>query len=425
MANPVPTPSRQPLRPVPRKRQAYVLAILTMIVGGLVMGVWTVIFSQAPLGAVAVLVSLVASVGCILLYRWIDRWEPEPPHLLIAAFLWGGGVSLVLTLIFTLATPALSRTTFLAVAVQAPLVEELAKGLFLWLLVLQRKGRHELNSLTDALVYAGFLGTGFSFVEDMGYLAGSRSAGDLAVVAGFRIGLGVFGHSVYVAMTALGLWFGLQSRGAGRFGFPVLGYLAAVLLHGMHNAAAMTGIGGYLVYQVVVGLTTMVGVVLLVRWSRRREGTVLHAQLPAMVRAGMLSPQEAGWMARIDAAKVAPTEPRLRADLLALRESVLELAFLRDRLDRGVTTSDLHQQHEALVGLITARYQPVAPWLAGGGFQGMTPVQPGQARTGSALHQYALPAGQQPPRPGGPGTGGPGAWGPGPAGHGPGHRNQR
>ena len=38
----------------------------------------------------------------VLAYLWLDRWEPEPPRLLVFAFLWGASVAVILSLVLEL-----------------------------------------------------------------------------------------------------------------------------------------------------------------------------------------------------------------------------------------------------------------------------------------------------------------------------------
>ena len=50
-----------------------------------------VILSTAvnPVGtAIGFVLSSVAMTGVVLAYLWLDRWEPEPPRLLVLAFIW-------------------------------------------------------------------------------------------------------------------------------------------------------------------------------------------------------------------------------------------------------------------------------------------------------------------------------------------------
>lgn len=70
-------------------------------------------------------------------------------------------------------------------AVVAPLTEEFAKGAFVVLLLWLR--RNEIGGVLDGLVYAGLVGIGFAFVENVLYLAGAYLGGaDLGPGVGDR-----------------------------------------------------------------------------------------------------------------------------------------------------------------------------------------------------------------------------------------------
>ena len=77
----------------------------------------------------------------VLAYLWLDRWEPEPPRLLILAFLWGSSVAVVIASILQLVTEAAINpgagddVSPVTIVLGAPLTEEAAKGLFLLLMM--------------------------------------------------------------------------------------------------------------------------------------------------------------------------------------------------------------------------------------------------------------------------------------------------
>lgn len=367
-------PGRLPQWPVLRKKQAFVIPIVVIVLGFLVLSALIILqVVSAPIqGLIGLTISAAASIVGIALLMWLDRWEPEPPHLLLAAFFWGGGVSLLIVFI---ASPILAIAggdgDFFGAVISAPLIEESAKGLFLIVVLLTtRRGRSELNSLTDALVYAGFVGIGFSFIEDLGYIALQDSVGGALSVAGVRIGLGAWAHSVYTAMTAIGIWLGINSRGAMRFVFPFLGWCVAVLLHAIHNGSTFLGLGSYFLSLLLFSLPAFGVFVILGVRSFRREGEVFRGQLPIMVHNGWVTPMEAAWLSNLPSrkqalahAKTQGTQERRR--VAAFRDHVTELAFVRDRLDRQGPpySADLVAQHDELVRLIIAEKQWVAQQL--------------------------------------------------------------
>lgn len=371
---PVAQQRRLPQWPILRKRQVFVVPIIAIAIGALVMifFVWQALVMTPTMGIVAVLLSAASAIIGILLLTWLDRWEPEPPHLLLAAFFWGGGVSLVLTLIGSMGLMLIGGDSdFFGAVISAPLVEESAKGLFLVIvLLLSRRGRMEFNSLTDALVYAGFVGIGFSFVEDMLYISGEDTIGNALLLAGVRIGLGAWSHSIYTAMTAIGLWLFMSSRSPLRFLWPILGWGVAVLLHAIHNGSTFLGMGAYFLSLLVFSLPAFLVYVILAVRSQTNEGRTVRGQLPVMVYNGWVTPEEANWLANLKSrkealayAKTQGRQEKLR--ITAFKDHVTELAVVRDRLDRmGEPYSrELVGHHDELVNLLLADKQWVAAHL--------------------------------------------------------------
>ena len=66
----------------------------------------------------------------------------------------------------------------------APVTEEASKGLFLLLLLWWR--RAELDGVLDGIVYAGMVGIGFAFTENILYLAARTTAPTASVRAASR-----------------------------------------------------------------------------------------------------------------------------------------------------------------------------------------------------------------------------------------------
>ncbi|MCW2842734.1 MAG: PrsW family intrarane metalloprotease, partial [Nocardioides sp.] len=128
-------------------------------------------FSGAP-GSLVLATALAALpvgplVGC---YLWLDRYEPEPRRLLAMGLLWGGFVATAAALLIQgVGGFVVGFTDTQSLEIVAPVSEELSKGLFLMLLLWWR--RAELDGVLDGIVYAGMVGIGFAFVENILYLA--------------------------------------------------------------------------------------------------------------------------------------------------------------------------------------------------------------------------------------------------------------
>ena len=99
-----------------------------------------------------------------------------------------------------------------SLAVVAPITEEAGKGAFLVLLLWLR--RAELDGILDGIVYAGMVGIGFAFVENILYLAaaydgtdGMGPGGTEAVTATFvvRCLFSPFAHPLFTTFIGIGV----------------------------------------------------------------------------------------------------------------------------------------------------------------------------------------------------------------------------
>ncbi len=375
-----PTPLTPALPTKVRKVGAPLAVIIAL--GTLVALILILITATNPAGAVVGLtLTSIAMTVVVGAYLWLDRWEPEPPRLLILAFLWGASIAIVLSIVLEVVFEAAvnpestteSHTSFFTVAIGAPLIEEAAKGLFLLLMMTGRR-RHELNSLTDCLVFAGLVGAGFAWIEDIFYIASGETLGASLATAALRLVMAPFAHSLFTTLTAIGVYCALQHRHrVVQVACILAGYLGAVFLHGLWNGSALLGPGAYFgVYLLWMVPVFALAIVLAVR-SRRREQTIVAAKLPGMVAAGLLSPNEATWLGslrdrRAAIAAVASHQGRSAArGVRHFSAQVVELAYAQDRIDRGFGDARVvAYRDEETYRLYAARAYaaPTLSWLA-------------------------------------------------------------
>jgi RsiW-degrading membrane proteinase PrsW (M82 family) len=353
----VPPPSRRVGPPLPRKIRKVGAPLGAIIAMGIVAGLSVILLTAVnPVGtSIGFVLASVAVIIVMLAYLWLDRWEPEPPRLLVLAFAWGASVAVIVSVILEivfgslLATGEAATDEFVTLAVVAPIVEEAAKGAFL-LLMLTGRRRNELNSLTDCLVYAGITAAGFAWLENIGYIGGGESLGGSLVTAGLRLIMGPFAHPLFTTMTAIGVYFAMQRRGwFAKASCILLGYAGAVVMHALWNGSSFFGIEAYFgVYFLWMVPVFVVAIVLGVT-SRRREQRVVAAKLPGMVAAGLVTPNEATWLGSIRNRRLAIDEVTRYAGKPAAKGvkdfalQVVELAFVKDRIDRGFGDQRVHE----------------------------------------------------------------------------------
>jgi RsiW-degrading membrane proteinase PrsW (M82 family) len=349
-----------------------VIILLGTVTGLIVIGLTAV----NPVGTgIGFALSSVAMTIVVLGYLWLDRWEPEPPRLLLFAFLWGASVAVVISTILQLTIEAAinpgqpDTVSPWSVVLGAPLTEEAAKGLFLLLMMTGRR-RNELNSLTDCLVYAGLVGAGFAWLEDILYIGGGASVSESLATAALRLIMAPFAHSLFTTMTGIGVYFALKQRNALAKALCILlGYVGAVIMHGLWNGSSLLSIEAYFLTYLFWMVPIFVLVIVLGVSSRRREQRVVAEKLPGMVAAGLVAPNEATWLgslrgrkSAIGAAKQFGGKPAAKS-VKNFAAQVVELAFVRDRIDRGFGDQRLYALQQEEVNEVAAA-RATAPALA-------------------------------------------------------------
>jgi hypothetical protein len=231
-----------------------------------------------------------------------------------------------------------------------------------------------MNSLTDCLVYAGLAGAGFAWLEDILYIANGESLGEALVTAAMRLIMAPFAHPLFTTMFGIGVYFAMNRRSLlAKAGFLLLGYAGAVVMHGLWNASSLTGpeayFGVYVLWMVpIFALAIVLGVN-----SRRREQRIVSAKLPGMVTAGLITPAEATWLGSMRARKHAVAQARGihgkpgATAVSAFAAQVVELAFVKDRIDRGFGDQRVHALlvEESYAVHAARAAAPTLQWLAG------------------------------------------------------------
>ena len=328
-----------------RKVGAPLAAIVGL--GTLAALILTLLTAVNPGGTVLGFALSTLAMACVLLcYLWLDRWEPEPPRLLIMAFLWGASVAVLISVLAESVVAQVfaageEKTSFVTVAIGAPLVEEAAKGAFL-LLMLTGRRRNELNTLTDCLVYAGITAAGFAWLENIFYIANGETLAESLATAALRLVLGPFAHPLFTTMTGIGVYYALKQRNRlAKAACVLAGWAAASVMHGLWNGSALLGAKAYLGIYVLWMMPIFVLAIVLAVASRRREQKIVAAKLPGMVTNGLVSPLEASWLASMSTRKAAVSAAAGLGGRAAGRTvkrfalQVVELAYVRDRIDRG------------------------------------------------------------------------------------------
>ncbi|WP_248305653.1 PrsW family intramembrane metalloprotease [Agromyces sp. H66] len=370
-----PTPNPSPAPPIwsapPAARPGGgVFAAVGIVLAGIV-GLLVIAYLALALGVSTLVIgsvlALVPLMIVLLAVRWIDRWEPEPRWALWFAFLWGAAVSVAVALVVDLGVQlALAFAESgrpgegMQAVVQAPIVEELAKGVGVLLLFAFR--RSHFDGPVDGLVYGATVAAGFAFTENVLYFGAALAEGGAAELGTTFVVRGLFSpfaHVLFTACTGLALGIGARRGGrAGVIGWFLGGLVAAVLLHGFWNgslAFASDAVGLYFTVQVPI----FIGFILLTWFLRAEEMRVTRTRLAEYGAAGWFSPAEVEMLAtpagrRQAIAWARSQTPRRTAAMRKMITDATHLALTRHRLVTGRGGSRDAADERALLTAVTA-----------------------------------------------------------------------
>ncbi len=196
-----------------------ILLLFPFVIGlSVIMLTTAVTFTNGPwVFTLATLLATASAVPYGAMLLWLDRNEPEPLYLIVAAFVWGAvfatGYSLVFNTTFGVAAGQIVQDAFIAnqltASFSAPFIEELTKGLAVMLIFFLF--RHEFDNVLDGMLYGALVGLGFAWLENILYYVQAGEGGgvpDMLKLAYLR-GLlnGVSSHVSYTGLTGMG--FGL------------------------------------------------------------------------------------------------------------------------------------------------------------------------------------------------------------------------
>lgn len=187
---------------------------------------------------ILLLASIAPSAALMYFFYMKDKYEKEPRHLLVKAFILGViavipvlSVEMRLNLFDMEADRSLIAAGYTAFIV-AGLVEEGFKFLVFYMLIWRN---HEFDEMYDGIVYSVFVSLGFATVENIGYVLSTGFS-----VALLRSITAVPAHALFGV--SMGYYLGIArfARVQSREKYLGLALLVPVILHGIYDFILMT-----------------------------------------------------------------------------------------------------------------------------------------------------------------------------------------
>jgi protease PrsW len=323
-------------------------------------------------GASAAAAALPILIYLIVIWR-LDRYEREPLWLVGVTFLYGaiGAVFLAIVLSMNMMTAFESSDMTFAASVVAPLCEEPAKGLIVFLLLLTR----HFDNATDGLIYGAAAGLGFAMTENFLYFVQADQVGGVEAWQFLVVLRSLFSALMHCAATAsFGAILGRYRYHSGVQQWlvaPLLGLAVAIAMHAVFNSALVfsdsTGVDE--LKFIALGLIPVASIVLfsVTMISLGREHRMLAVELRDEAMQGLIPAAHAdilpfhrrrwrrGWLdPRVDKKRYIRA-----ATLLAFRKWQLKLPTGR-RVELARELGMLRSEVRAVLGVM---HQPPPPHM--------------------------------------------------------------
>ncbi|HKO98252.1 MAG TPA: PrsW family intramembrane metalloprotease [Pyrinomonadaceae bacterium] len=319
-------------------------------------------FETGPVGFLIGFVAATIPVPVYLvLVLWIDRYEAEPYWMLATAFFWGAMVAVFFAFILNtvsgiavamMTEDATAGNTFGAV-ISAPIVEETAKALILFIFFFWKKD--EFDGVIDGIVYAAMVGLGFAMTENIQYYGRAvleGGSGGLTIVLVLRGALAPFSHPLFTSMTGIGLGLARQSQHTTvKVITPLVGLGAAIAMHAIWNGSVfLFGGPGFILMYIVIMVPAFFLMFVVIALALRREGRLIREYLAADFQTGFMTQKEYNQLGSIFGRMGASYNAFSQGGYQSwqacrqLNQTASELAFHRSRVARGLSSHDASER---------------------------------------------------------------------------------
>jgi RsiW-degrading membrane proteinase PrsW (M82 family) len=343
---------------------AFWVYCLLVVAGAVVLSGQISIAAAAYSGA---LISGVIAFGLLAAaYLWFihyeDRYTTVPRKLAAAGFLWGAVAAVgAFALLGNDAVMSLYAKTFGAsfafdwgAALTAPIVEELAKGA--GILLLLTLAPRSIRTPFDGLIVGALVGLGFQISEDISYafIGAANAFGDVGAAWATIIArtlASIPSHWMFSAIFGAGLvWFIGRPQVPARKGLGAGLMLTAMLMHGLWDASSAIGGGGAFAWAVptLVAAALVSVFVFVYKTSLPVEQEWMRQLMAPEVELGVVTPAELDALAGSPSTlkrylRTQPTRRRAARVLSAERELAHQIAR-----DGGTETAAVQQARAAI-----------------------------------------------------------------------------
>lgn len=330
-----------PAQYMQQMQKSRTVTTLVLILGSVLVAILFALTSLAGGGAISFFLALIPLSIVVGSTFWIGKWDPEPLFMRILAFVWGAIGSILITfLIAGIWETFIPSTMFVSLAIQAPVVEEFSKGIFVLAIALFFK--KYMNSPIDGVVYMMLAAGGFAFTENILYFVSSvatSGAAGLGMTFLLRGVMSPFAHALFSLPMGILLGLGVRKnmKALGLIGLFIGGWFFAMLLHSLWNGSSslITNMGMWFLFYAVVQIPLFIGAIFIIRWLRGQEAARTYKYITEYAWSGWFTAEEVAtfgtWNGRKHILKWAKTRsPQALYLVKTMNKEIVELANARE-----------------------------------------------------------------------------------------------
>lgn len=231
---------------------------------------------MAILVPVSLLIATAVPLVVLYVIYTLDLYKIGAFRLILMSFVWGTIAFALAAQINTLMVDAELVTYEQFTRFSAPTIEEILKGIILFILV----QRPKFTYFVDGAIYGFAAGIGFAIVENYSYVLGlDNQSAALAVAIGRVISTNLI-HASASGMVGIAMGLARFERFSGRALYLLAGLAGGMLIHIGFNNLVASELGGLLiVYAAVAGLGGTGLIVAAIRRGLKEEKAWIEAKL--------------------------------------------------------------------------------------------------------------------------------------------------
>jgi RsiW-degrading membrane proteinase PrsW (M82 family) len=336
------------------------LTLTGMLLYGIEGGLLSTVFAIIPLFAI------------MLVIRLIGRWNKPSFSFMLLSFLWGAGYSIAFTFIVSFLLELAGLTGLDALessSVQAPIIEEFAKGTGILLIALFYK--KYINSPLNAVIFITIIAAGFAFTENIlyfgrAYIDGGNEALSQIFVA--RAVFSLFAHITFSLPMGYAVGYAIQHRWNWKKIIPiwVIAYVLGASMHGVWNGSATLLSESFAYFYAFIMFPVVVFAFFAVKHLRKKEALLTYTALTAYAWDGWFDLAEVEvygtWKGRSNAKLWARKKrnPEVNARVKHVLTDVVTLAYLREYMKTSDGEQHLKDEEKKLLTSISSNNKYLA-----------------------------------------------------------------